>query len=217
MLFLIKLLDVPMKMCYNYVMNKSKIQARTLVSIALLAAISYILTLVSFPLPFMPSFLKLDFSDFPSLLAAFTFGPFSGVAVQFIKNAVAALSSSSAGIGELANFVMGGSLAFTSGLIYKKRHTMKGAVASLIIGTLIMSLAACVMNYFVLFPLYSAFMPLTAIIKSASEFVPFIKTKLDVMIFTIFPFNLIKGTIISIITFLLYKRLKPLMKKAGGA
>jgi riboflavin transporter FmnP len=197
-------------------MKKTKIQTRTIVIIALLSAISYILTLISFPLPFMPSFLKLDFSDFPSLLAAFTFGPLSGVAVQFIKNAVAALSSSSGGIGELANFVMGGTMALSAGLIYKKYRTLRGALISLIIGTVLMSIAACVMNYFVLFPLYSAFMPLEQIIEAASSFVPFIKTKLDVMIFTIFPFNLIKGAVISIITFLLYKRLRPFLKKAGS-
>jgi riboflavin transporter FmnP len=197
-------------------MKKSKISVRTLVSLALLAAISVILTFFSFQLPFMPSFLKLDFSDFPSLLAAFTFGPVAGVGVQFIKNAIAATTSTSSGIGELANFVMGGALAFSAGLIYKKHRTLRGALVSLVVGTFVMALAACVMNYFVLFPLYSAFMPLQAIIDSASAFVPFIKTKLDVMIFTIFPFNLIKGAVISVITFLLYKRLRPLLKKAEG-
>jgi riboflavin transporter FmnP len=198
-------------------MKKSKIQTRTIVSLALLSAISVILTFFEFNLPFMPSFLKIDFSDFPSLLAAFTFGPAAGVGVQFIKNAIDALKSSSGGIGQIANFAIGGSMALVSGLIYKKYRTIRGALVSLIAGTLIMSLAACVMNYFVLFPLYAAFMPLPQIIESASAFVPFIKTKLDVMIFTIFPFNLIKGAAISVITFLLYKRLSPFLKKAGSA
>jgi riboflavin transporter FmnP len=197
-------------------MKKSKISVRTLVMLALLSAISVVLTFFSFNLPFMPSFLKLDFSDFPSLLAAFTFGPLAGVVVEFVKNAVAAMSSTSGGIGELANFVMGGALAFTAGIIYKKHRTMKGAVVSLIIGTVVMSLAACVMNYFVLFPMYSAFMPLEQIIASASAFVPIIRTKLHVMAFTIFPFNLIKGAAISVITFLFYKRLRPFLKKAEG-
>jgi riboflavin transporter FmnP len=200
-------------------MIKSKIQVRPLVSVALLSAIAAILLRVEFPLPFMPNFLKLDFSDIPAVLAAFAFGPLSGVAVEFIKNGIGLMFSDSGGVGQLANFIMGSAFVLIAGLIYKSHKTLKGAVAALIIGMLTMSVIACFVNYFITFPFYSAVYELKteAIVSMAAVFVPFIKTKLDVMIFTIFPFNLIKGTLISLITFIVYKRIRPFMKKAGGA
>jgi riboflavin transporter FmnP len=200
-------------------MNKSKIQVRPLVSIALLSAIAAILLRVEFPLPFMPNFLKLDFSDIPAVLAAFAFGPLSGVAVELIKNGIGLMFSDSGGVGQLANFIMGSAYVLVAGLIYKYHKTVKGAVAAVIIGTLSMSVIACFVNYFITFPFYSAVYELKteAIVAMAAVFVPFIETKLDVMIFTIFPFNLIKGTLISLITFIVYKRIRPFIKKAGGA
>jgi riboflavin transporter FmnP len=187
---------------------------RTIVSLALLSAISVILSYLSFPLPLAPPFIKLDFSDFPALLAAFTLHPIAGVIVQFIKNAIGALSSSSGGVGELANFAVGAAMAFSAGMIYKKFNTIKGALIALLSGSVIMAIASCVVNYYVIFPLYTAFMlmPMDAIINAFSAIIPIVKTKFDAIVFSMLPFNLIKGLIISAMTFFLYKRLKPLMR-----
>lgn len=91
--------------------------ARTLAMTAMLAAISFILGFLEFPVPLSPSFARMDLSDFPALIGAFAFGPGAGVAIEFVKNALQLLSTSTGGIGELANFVMGASYVFTAGII----------------------------------------------------------------------------------------------------
>jgi riboflavin transporter FmnP len=185
---------------------------RIIVSLALLSAISVILSYLSFPLPLVPPFVKFDFSDFPALLASFVLHPVAGVIVEFIKNAIGAMSSSTGGVGELANFAVGAAMAFSAGLIYHIKPTLKGVLIGLLSGTAVMAIASCVVNYYVIFPLYTAFMPMDAIINAFSAIIPIIKTKFDAIVFSMLPFNLIKGLIISAMTFFLYKRLRPLMR-----
>ncbi len=99
--------------------SKSTVNVRLLTMCALLAAVSYALAYIEFPVPLSPSFAKMDLSDFPTLIGAFAFGPVAGLLIEFVKNALQILSTSTGGIGELANFIMGGSFVFTAGLIYR--------------------------------------------------------------------------------------------------
>lgn len=92
----------------------------TITSVAVLAAISFALTFFEFPVPLSPSFAKMDISDFPALVGAMTLGPWAGVAVEIVKNLLGLFSTSTGGIGELANFLMGSSLSFTAGLVFYK-------------------------------------------------------------------------------------------------
>ena len=170
-------------------------KARYLTVIALMAAISYILAFLEVPMPLAPSFARMDASDVPALLTTFALGPVAGTVVELIKN-----------------FLMGASLVFTAGLIYKQKKTRKMAVVSCVAGSVAMGIMAAIMNYFVLLPMYQIFMPIDQVIASFAEVIPFIHTKLDVVLYSALPGNILKGLIVSVITMLVYKRVSPAMK-----
>ena len=178
---------------------------------ALLAAISYVLAFLEFPVPLSPSFARMDLSDLPALVGAFAFGPVTGVMIELIKNILQLLSTSTGGIGELANFLMGASYVLAAGFIYKYKKTKKMAMWACVISSVIMGIAAIV-NYFILLPLFETFMPLDQLIASFGEFLPFIKTKLDVVLFNALPFNILKGLVIGAIAMMIYKKLIPILK-----
>lgn len=195
------------------IQKKSSIQnVRMLTMNAVLSAIAFVLAFFEFPVPLSPSFARMDLSDLPALIGALAYGPVSGVLIELVKNALQLLASSTGGIGELANFIMGSSFVVAAGLIYKHHKTKKTAILACLIASVIMGVVATVVNYFILLPVFEAFMPLDQLIASFGEFMPFIKTKLDVVLFNAFPFNLLKGIGISIVTMLLYKRLTPILK-----
>lgn len=195
------------------IQKKPSIQnVRMLTMTSVLSAIAFVLAFFEFPVPLSPSFARMDLSDLPALIGAFAYGPVSGVLIELVKNALQLLTSSTGGIGELANFIMGSSFVVAAGLIYKHHKTKKTAILACLISSVIMGVVATVVNYFILLPVFEAFMPLDQLIASFDEFIPFIKTKLDVVLFNAFPFNLLKGIGISIVTMLLYKRLTPILK-----
>ena len=195
------------------VRRKSSIQnVRMLTMTAVLSAIAFVLAFFEFPVPLSPTFARMDLSDLPALIGAFAYGPVSGILIEFVKNALQLLTSSTGGIGELANFIMGSSFVVTAGLIYKFHKTKKTAMLACLIASIVMGVGAAIVNYFILLPIFEVFMPLDQLIASFGEFIPFIKTKLDVVLFNAFPFNLLKGIGISIVTMLLYKRLSPILK-----
>ena len=196
------------------IQKKPSIQnVRMLTMTSVLSAIAFVLAFFEFPVPLSPSFARMDLSDLPALIGAFAYGPVSGVLIELVKNALQLLTSSTGGIGELANFIMGSSFVVAAGLIYKHHKTKKTAILACLIASVIMGVVATVVNYFILLPVFEAFMPLDQLIASFSKFMPFIKTKLDVVLFNAFPFNLLKGIGISIVTMLLYKRLTPILKE----
>lgn len=179
---------------------------------AMLAAISYIMAFAEFPVPLSPSFARMDLSDFPALIGAFAFGPSIGVMIELVKNGLQLLSTSTGDVGELANFLMGSSYVLTAGLIYKWHKSKKTAVISCIAGSVVMGITAAVTNYFILLPMFEVFMPMDQLIESFGMFIPFINTKLDVVLYNAFPFNLLKGLVIGAFTMMVYKRLTPVLK-----
>lgn len=194
-------------------MHKKTINIKSLTIIAMLAAISTVLMFLSFSIPLFPIFLKLDFSEVPALIAAFSLGPFAGVSVVFIKNLINLLFTSSGGIGEFANFLIGSFFVFSAGLVYQKFKTRKGAILSMTVGTIIMSIVGTVANYYILMPLYTLIMPIDSIVNMFKSINPYANTMLKIMFMTIAPFNLLKGFIVSLITFLIYKKLSPIIKR----
>ena len=170
------------------------------------------LAFFEFPVPLSPSFARMDLSDFPALIGAFAFGPIAGILIELVKNLLGLFSSATSGIGELANFLMGASFVTTAGLFYKRHKTKTTALAGGITGSIVMGIAAALANYFILLPLFEQFMPVDQIIAAFGEFLPFIKTKLDIVLFNAFPFNLLKGLVITAFTMLIYKRIRPLLK-----
>lgn len=192
--------------------NTSIPNVRMLTMTAVLSAIAFVLAFFEFPVPLSPSFARMDLSDLPALIGAFAYGPISGVLIELVKNMLQLPTTSTSGIGELANFIMGSSFVVAAGLIYKLHKTKKSAVAACLIASVIMGIVAAIVNYFILLPLFEVFMPLDQLIASFGEYIPFIKTKFDVVLFNAFPFNLLKGIGISIITMLIYKQLTPVLK-----
>lgn len=169
------------------------------IKVGLLSAFALLLVYFEFPiLPAFP-FLKIDLSDIPALIGAFAFGPIAGGVIEGIKNILMVLvkGSQTGGVGELANFVVGCFFVCTAGFIYKRKKTRTNAIISLIVALIIMSVAAVLANYFVFVPLY---------FKNIST-----KDLIHYMVFGIIPFNLIKGTLISVITIVIYKRVSVLI------
>ena len=187
---------------------------RTLTVTALLSAMAYLLAFFEMPVPLSPAFAKMDVSDLPAMIGAFAIGPGCGILIELAKNLLQLLSSSTGGVGELANFLMGASYAAAAGLIYQCHKAKRTAWIASITASLVMGLVAALTNYYLLLPLFESFMPLQQLIASFGEILPFIHTKLDIVLYNILPFNILKGLAISVITMLTYKKISYILK--GG-
>ena len=158
----------------NIISKPSLSNVRTMTMIAVLSAISFVLAFIEFPVPLSPSFARMDLSDLPALIGAFAYGPLSGLCIELIKNVLQLFTTSTGGIGELANFIMGASFVVSAGSIYQFHKTKKMALVACLIGSVIMGITAAVVNYYILLPLFESFMPLDQLIASFKEFIPFI-------------------------------------------
>lgn len=181
---------------------------------SMLAALSAGLMFIEFPLPFLaPPFYELDFSEVPVLVGTYSMGPMAGVVIELIKILVKFIikGTSTGGVGELANFVIGCSFVLPAGIIYKHKKSRKNALIGMLTGTVTMTIVGIVFNTFILVPLYANFMPIEAIISAGKEIVPFITDTFTFCVLCVGPFNIIKGLIISIIVFFIYKPLSNLI------
>ncbi len=192
-------------------MNRKKHLA-ALIRIAILGAVSAIL--FYFEVPIIPPIYKLDLSAVPALIAGFAMGPGASLGVMAVKDLIGLTHTTSLGVGELADFLMSGSMTAIAALIYKNRHTFKGAVLSLGIGTLTMSAVAALANYFIMIPFYVKVMnmSLDTILMLIAKTVPSVDSLWKMILLAVVPFNLLKGVVLSAVTMLLYKRISPLLK-----
>lgn len=190
------------------------IKTNSLVKIGMLSAISYIIMFIEFPIPIFPAFLKLDLSDIPALIGGFAISPIAGVLIQLIKNLLHLITkTSTGGVGELGNFIVGAAYVFTASHIYKKHHNKKGAILGCIAGTAIMTIAGGVFNLYVLLPFYANIMPVEAIIAMGSAITSRISDLPTLVLYAIVPFNIFKGILVSLFTILIYKKVSPLLKR----
>jgi len=200
----------------SYKKTRMNVNTKNIVRIAMLAAVAVGLMFFKVPAVFMaPGFMKLDISDVPVLIAGFAMGPISGVIVSLLKNLLNMLIEGSAtgGIGELTNFIIGSSFVLASSIIYRKSKTIHRAILSLVVGILFMTLLASLSNYYIIFPLYGKVMiPIEKIIEMGSAISSRVVDLKTMIIYTVVPFNLLKGTVNALVTFLLYKRISPLLK-----
>ncbi len=180
---------------------------RTIAFTALFAALSTVLMMFSFPLPFFPPFLKIDLSGVPVLLTAFMFGPAPAILAAAVKDLINALFSTSGGVGELSDFLMSAAFALTAGLVYRRRHTRSGALLACGLGTVLMALVAMPVNRFLIIPFYMNIMPLEAILEACAKVNPLIGDLNMYILLGAGPFTLIKGILISAVTFVLSTRL----------
>ena len=190
------------------------IKLQKITRIAMLAAISALLMYFDFPLWFAPNFYKLDFSELPVLIGAFALGPVSGIVIEAVKVFIVFLvkGSSTGGIGEVSNFLIGLSFVLPAAYVYKFNKTKTSAIVGMVTGTVILTAVGGVLNAFVLIPLYSKFIPLEQIIQMANKLNSSINNITTLILFAVVPFNLVKGILVSILTTFIYKRISPILK-----
>ena len=173
---------------------------------SLLGVIAFIIMFLEFPLPLFPDFLKIDLSDVPAVIAGFALGPVAGVLVEVIKNLLHLLRTTTSGVGELANFLVGVAFVVPASYIYSIKKDKRHALVGMIVGIVVMGIVGAIANYYVLIPFYSKFMPIEAIIEWASTANKYIVDLKTYILYAVVPFNLVKGVIVSIVTLLVYKR-----------
>lgn len=187
-------------------------RVRALAVTAMLSAAATVLMALDFPIPFLiPPFVKMDFSELPALLAAFALGPASGAAVCLVKNLVNLTMSSTQGVGELCNFLLGICFVVPAGLIYKRRRTRSGALVGSLIGAAVMAVCSVPINYFISYPFYTTFMPLDTIIGMYQALIPSVDGLLACLVIFNAPFTLLKGLLDMALEFLIYKPLSRLL------
>ena len=168
----------------------SNVNIRKIAMTGVLAAIATVLMFLHFQLPFMPSFISLDFSELPALIAAFTLGPVSGVAVCFVKNLVLLSQTITGGVGELSN---------------------GGAIVGSVVGALLMAVLGFFSNLFIIYPIYTNVMPMEAIMGMYQAINPSVQELWQALLIFNLPFTFCKGLISAVITILVYKKLEPVI------
>ncbi|ENK1244103.1 ECF transporter S component [Clostridium botulinum] len=185
-----------------------------LVKISVLSTIGFLLMFIEIPIPIFPEFLKIDISDIPALVGGFALGPIAGILIELMKNILHGIfKGSTVFVGEFANFLVGSVLVGVSSYIYKRDKTKKGALVGLAIGTICMSVVAGLFNYYVLLPLYEKALnfPIEAIVAIGNKLNPKIVDLKSFVYWSIIPFNLLKGVVVSLITAVIYKSVSPIL------
>lgn len=192
---------------------KHKITPRSVAMTAMLGALASVLMFFEFPLPMMiPSFIKMDFSELPALIASFSMGPVSGVAVCLIKNLVHLPMTTSGGVGNLANFLLGCAFVIPAGWLYKYKKGRVGALLGSLTGAAVSAVLSFPLNLFLTYPIYTKFMPLEEIIGMYQAILPFVDTVEGCLLIFNLPFTLLKGILVTVLTFLIYKPLSRFIK-----
>ena len=188
----------------------------TLVKISILSAIGYILMFISVPLPMLfPEFLKIDISDLTALLGGISLGPMAGITIAFLKNLLQFITgmSTTGGVGEFANFLIGGSFVFTVSYIYSKKRNIQGVIIGLVSGMVVMTVVGCVANYFIILPFYATIgWSIDAVVSMGAAINPAIDSKMSFIIWMIAPFNILKSGLMSLLTLPVYKKTEKILK-----
>ncbi len=189
--------------------EKTYLTTPYLTRMAILVAIASILFMVEIP---VVAFYKLDLSNVPVLLGAFSMGAVPGMIILALKALIGLLHSSSAGVGELADLIMGAALVLPAAIIYQRNKTKRTALIGMGIGTLCMVVVSVFVNKWIMLPFYmGAFhMDMDSIIRFAN--VGGVDSEWKLLLLITGPFNLLKGIVLSIVTGLIYKPLSPLLK-----
>lgn len=198
--------------------KRTLLDTKRMAVIGMFSAVAMILHLFDFPLPFAPDFYKLDFSELPILVGAFAFGPVAGIMMEFIKVLLKLFTkgTTTAFVGDLANFTVGCSFILPASAVYAFRKSKKGAVAACVAGTLVMTVFGTAFNAVYLLPAFSKLygIDMDSLLAMGSKVNPFARegNVVSFVIACVAPLNLIKGTIVSIVTMRIYKPLRPVIK-----
>jgi len=194
-----------------------KTKTNWLVKVGMLSAISFILMLLEFPLPFIaPPFYEMDFSEVPVLIGAFALGPLAGVTIEFIKVLLNLLLNGTitAGVGEAANFLIGASYILPAAFIYRYFKTKKGAILGMTVGSVSLVVLGGFLNYYVLIPTFgkALHLPMDEFVKMGSKIFPVVNSLKMLVLVCVVPFNALKVFLTSLVTGLIYKHISPILK-----
>ncbi|MBQ4040269.1 MAG: ECF transporter S component [Oscillospiraceae bacterium] len=188
--------------------------ARYVAFVAMFGAIAAVLMLFEIPLFFAPSFYELDLSEIPVLMCSFYLGPVAGVVCELLKIVIKLLlkGTSTAFVGDFANFVVGCTFVLPASIIYHFKKSKKSAIIGMSAGTAVMTVFGSLFNAVYLLPKFATIfgMPLEAIIGMGTQVNSAINSVSTLVLFAVVPFNLLKGVVVSVATFFLYKRLEPI-------
>ena len=207
------------KFIAKFFFKNNQITTRFIARTAVFAAISIILYTVpglKFALPFFPSFLEIHLDEIPAFIAGFAYGPLSGFLVILVKTIVKLPISGTAGVGELADFIYSVVFVVPAAFIYKKHRTIKGALVSLGVATVIQVIVSSLLTTFVMLDAYSFLyhLPKSVILAMCQKINPMVDDLgFKFLLMVALPFNALKDAIVVIVTFLLYKRLRLLFKR----
>lgn len=190
---------------------------RYLTVTAMLSAIAFVLMFFDFSIPVLiPNFIKMDLSDLPALVGSFSMGPLCGVLVCLVKNLLHLTITSTGGVGELSNFVLGAAFVLPAGLVYKVKKNRSGALIGSLAGAFVMALISIPSNYFFVYPFYYNFMSKDMVLAAyqviAAGFGFEVKDILQCLIYFNAPFTFVKGLLSVVVTFLIYKHISPVLK-----
>lgn len=189
--------------------HKKRMSTYNLATMAILAAIAAVLFMLEIVVfPAVP-FYKLDFSNLPVLLGAFAMGPFEGVLILAIKAILGLLHTTSGGVGELADFIVGTAMVVPAGLIYHRNKSRMGALTGMLVGTVCAVLAAILANYFIMFPAFG--ITEEALVGMGSKMFAGVTNTWTFVFYITALFNLLKFVAISIVGYLIYKPLSPIL------
>lgn len=202
--------------------TESIVQSKTsrvqwIAKVSILSAVAFLLMLFEIPLPFFPPFYKLGFDEVAVMIGGFAMGPLAGAVIETLKIVLNLLfqGTDTACVGEISNLLIGLSLVIPSSIYYQRHKTRKGAFVSLVIGTLSLAVIGSLSNYFIALPAYSYFygLPMDAIVGMGTALLPLVSNTFTFVLFMTLPFNILKGAIVGIIVFVLYKRISPLLHR----
>lgn len=200
----------------NTIKKSGLSSAKTVAKVGVLSAIAYILMFISIPLPIFPSFLKIDLSDIPAIFGGMSLGPMAGLAIVIVKNFLQGITASTTGgVGEFANVVIGGSYVLIICLFYRKLKSIKGVVVGGLLGIVAMTIMGCIMNYYIMMPLYAVVygMPLEQIVQMGTVINPKVTDLMTFVIWMIAPFNIVKASIMTVVTLPLFEKMETILKK----
>ncbi|MEW9123562.1 MAG: ECF transporter S component [Thermotaleaceae bacterium] len=193
--------------------GKQIASTKALTKISILSVIAYVIMFLEIPVIFFPGFLKIDLSDIPALIGAFALGPTAGIMIELVKNILHFVTkTTTGGVGELANFLVGIALIIPASVAYRQYGTKQAAVTGMIVGILVMGIVGALANYFILLPFYGKVMPMEQIIAWSAAANGAIVDLKTLILYAIIPFNILKGIVVAILTTILYKRLSPILK-----
>ena len=198
-------------------MKYTSFSVRSLTLIAMLGALSAVLMVLEIPLPFAPAYMKFDISDLPALFAGFFLGPVSGSLTAVIKIVLKLVlkGTETAFVGEFMNLLCSLAFMLPAALCYQYRHTKSGAFLGVLLGTLLASIFAILANLYVALPMYVRLygIPMETILAMTQAVNPLVHDMTSFLLFCILPFNLVKYSITSTLTYLLYKRIGSALRR----